>query len=56
MSMSPEVRRSGDWPGNARWFSDRLRRAAPTLRALGIDVVERRGGQGVNVEIRKILH
>jgi len=54
MSMSPEVRRSGDWPGNARWFADRLRRAAPTLRTLGIDVVERRSGQGITVNIGKI--
>ena len=49
-----EARRSGDWPGNARWFSDRLRRAAPALRALGIDVQEKRDGHGVNVNIRKI--
>jgi hypothetical protein len=53
-SISIEARRSGDWPGNARWFSDRLRRAGPALRALGIDVAEKRGGHGLNVAIRKI--
>jgi hypothetical protein len=53
-TMLPEARRSGDWPGNPRWFSDRLQRAAPTLRALGVDVVERRTGHGVTVNIRKI--
>ncbi|MCB1502947.1 MAG: hypothetical protein KDK07_24745 [Bauldia sp.] len=54
VTMSPEARRSGDWPGNARWFSDRLRRAAPTLKALGVGVVERRGGTGLTVNIGKI--
>jgi putative DNA primase/helicase len=35
-----------DWPANSRWFSDRLRRAAPALRSLGIDVAERRTSRG----------
>ena len=43
--ISIDARRSGDWPGNARWFSDRLRRAGPALRALGIDVQEKRDGR-----------
>lgn len=34
--------RSRDWPANARWLGDRLRRAIPTLRAIGIVVEERR--------------
>jgi hypothetical protein len=52
--VGPDIRRSGDWPGNARWFSDRLRRAAPALRALGIDIRENRDGRGAHVSIRKI--
>ena len=51
-TVSPEHRRSGDWPGNARWFSDRLRRVAPSLRALGVDIAEHRDGQGLKVDIR----
>ena len=47
-------RRPSDWPGNPRWFSDRLRRAAPALRALGIDITEHRDGRGVNVDIRML--
>jgi hypothetical protein len=54
MTMAPDVRRSGDWPGNARWFSDRLRRASPVLRALGFGIVERRGGTGLTINIGKI--
>jgi hypothetical protein len=52
--LSPDARRSGDWPGNPRWFADRLRRAAPGLRALGIDVRDRRGSEGTKVFIGKI--
>lgn len=54
VTMSPEVRRSGDWPGNARWFGDRLTRAMPTLRSLGIGIAERRSGAGVYVNIERI--
>lgn len=38
-----------DWPANARWFGDRLRRAAPVLRAHGIDVTDKRVGRGTVV-------
>jgi hypothetical protein len=44
-----EAKRTGEWPGNPRWFSDRLRRAAPSLRALGIVVSERRDAHGMKV-------
>jgi hypothetical protein len=43
-----------DWPKNARWLSDRLRRAAPTLRALGIDYAERRTARGAGVTLRAV--
>jgi putative DNA primase/helicase len=43
-----------DWPGNPRWFGDRLRRAAPALRALGIDPQEHRTAQGMRVKISRI--
>jgi hypothetical protein len=52
--MLPETRRGTDWPGNARWFSDRLRRASPALRALGVDVRDKRDGRGSHLIIRKI--
>jgi putative DNA primase/helicase len=43
-----------DWPGNAARFSSRLRRAAPTLRALGIDSHDRRTGPATEVTLRKL--
>jgi putative DNA primase/helicase len=46
-----EAKRAGGWPGNPRWFSDRLRRAAPSLRALSIAVHERRDAHGMQVII-----
>jgi len=52
--LSPEERRLSEWPGNPRWFSERPRRAAPTLRAMGINVRERRTAQGMNVSIEKL--
>ena len=48
------VLRPADWPGNPRWFGDRLRRAAPTLRAIGIDSQERRESGGTCVTLRRI--
>jgi putative DNA primase/helicase len=45
------AQRPSDWPGNARWFGDRLRRSAPTLRALGIDCQERRIAGGTRVTL-----
>jgi hypothetical protein len=53
-SITPEFHRPPDWPGNPRWYSDRLRRAAPALRAFGIDVQARHGRRGTSVHIRKI--
>ena len=52
--MSPEQRRAVEWPGNVRWFSDRVTRAAPALRAMGITVTSRHGKQGTSVTIGKI--
>jgi hypothetical protein len=53
-SISLEAKRSGDWPANPRWFADRMQRAAPSLRAVGILINERRDAQGVKVSIGKI--
>ena len=53
-SVMSGPRRPADWPGNARWFSDRLRRAAPILRALGIDCRERRVASGAEVTLVRI--
>ena len=50
-TIPQETRRSGDWPGNARWFSDRLRRVAPALRAMGVNVATRETSKGTIVEI-----
>jgi len=52
--ISNDTKRAGDWPGNARWFSDRLTRAAPALRAIGLDVRTRRTATGASVSILKI--
>jgi hypothetical protein len=52
-ALSPEAKKSGDWPGNARWFADRLRRAAPSLRSIGIAISERRDAAGVRVTISR---
>ena len=41
------------WPGNARWFSESLRRSTPTLRAFGIDCRERRGNAGKIVRLSR---
>ena len=49
----PEAKRSRDWPGNPRWFSDRLCRASPALRAVGVLVIERRTADGVEVTITR---
>ena len=53
-SAASEGRKPADWPGDARWFGDRLRRSAPTLRALGIDFRERRTGDGNRVTLERI--
>ena len=49
----PDGRRPADWPGNARWLSDRLRRTAPALRQRGIEISERRGSAGACIEIKR---
>jgi hypothetical protein len=53
-TISQDTRRGGDWPGSARWFGDRLRRAAPALRAAGVDVRDKLTNRGTTVHIRKI--
>jgi putative DNA primase/helicase len=40
-----------DWPGNARWFGERLRRAAPALRSLGIGIEEKRQSNGTVITL-----
>jgi hypothetical protein len=52
--VSLESRRTSDWPGNARWFSDRLTRAAPALRGTGVDISTRQEARGTRVDIRKL--
>ena len=49
--VSIEAKKSGDWPGNARWFSERLRRSKPALRSLGIHISERRVAAGVEITL-----
>jgi hypothetical protein len=46
-----EAKRGRDWPANARWFSDRLERAKPGLRSIGISCTERRDSRGVRLTI-----
>lgn len=50
--VNAKVQRPVDWPKNARWFGERLRRAAPTLRSLGVGFEERRTSSGTTVCLR----
>lgn len=50
-AIPDQAKRSGDWPANARWFSDRLKRCAPALRGMGIHVTTREAASGTMVEI-----
>ena len=52
--LSAESKRAGEWPGNPRWFSDRMTRAAPALRAIGIDIRSKQEAKGTRVDIREI--
>ena len=52
--VSVEAKRRGDWPASARWFSDRLERAKPGLRSIGISCTERRDSRGVRLTIERI--
>lgn len=52
-ALTPDAKRAGDWPGNPRWFADRLTRATPALRQTGIEVTERREGRGVRVDLNR---
>ena len=46
--------RPTDWPANPRWFSGRLRRAAPILRSIGIECQDHRTARGTEVELTRI--
>ena len=47
-------RRPSGWPGDARWFGDKLRRAAPSLQDVGIHVSERRRASGMEITLTKV--
>jgi putative DNA primase/helicase len=49
--VSDEERREKTWPRNAAKLSGQIMRAAPALRAVGINVQRRREGEGRLVEI-----
>lgn len=50
----PEGRPPSDWPGSSQWFGNRLTRAIPPLRAIGIEVSKREDAAGTRVSIKKI--
>lgn len=50
---SMRLQRPSDWPGNARWFGDRLRRAHPALRSIRIGIEERRTARGTELSLRR---
>ena len=45
------VTRSKTWPKVARSLSNRLRRAAPFLRTVGIEISQERNGRARNIHI-----
>jgi hypothetical protein len=49
--ITDAVRRSKDWPGNARALSGRLRKLAPALRGVGIVLAFARTGHEGTREI-----
>jgi hypothetical protein len=50
----PEGRPPSDWPGSSQWFGNRLTRAIPPLRAIGIEVWKKEDAAGTRVSIKKI--
>ncbi len=40
LRVSDQIKRSDQWPKAPNWLSNRLRRAAPGLRAMGLEVIE----------------
>lgn len=50
-ALDPDVRKAGDWPGNPKWFSERLTRAIPALRSVGVNVSTKRTAAGVKVRL-----
>ena len=49
--VTENVRRSREWPGNARALSGRLRKLAPALRSIGIVMSFARSGHEGTREI-----
>lgn len=47
----PEVKRPKTWPGGANALSRRLRRMAPALRAVGVNVESRRSGEARSLSL-----
>ncbi len=52
--IDPAAKRSGDWPTTAGWFGARLKRAAPSLRTLNLDIKTKRTSAGMGVTIRRL--
>jgi hypothetical protein len=51
--IDPAPKRTGDWPTNPAWFWTRLKRAAPGLRTLNLDIKLKRISAGSGVTIRQ---
>ena len=51
--VSEQTLKSKDWPKAPNWLSNRLRQAAPSLRAMGVEVTQYdRGSSGTRWQIR----
>ncbi len=56
-NLTPDSRdRPSDWPKSARGMSSRVRRAAPVLRCVGIEVgwSEARSNRGRKLHLRRV--
>ena len=52
--VSDQIKRSDQWPKAANALSNRLRRAAPGLRAMGLEVIEHDLARPKRWELRRI--
>jgi len=55
LRVSDQIKRSDQWPKAPNWLSNRLRRATPGLRAMGLEVIEHDRERPIRWALRKPL-